>query len=432
MASSEGVSERMVDERRRSSDSTNKSCGMRTQEQVKRGSTGSRELLVHFEESGESDADADPAEDPLTTSLMELSVLDRLGLHRMALTEQDVEAAFAQLALAFRCDMFTLRRRVQVEERARNTAEGNIQKELAECQTVLQMLDQACMDSRRKELIEQLQSSLTVLAGAMERATVAAEKLGAVHQEARMSRATEVMVQHVENLKRHHLREHTELEEMKRLIQQNSRNRQLAENRDDGEQRLKHPPLRMFQQGSARRRVSIAVIPRQLMQFNSPENGTGSEGEAVKPTAMEEESLERQSRCLQEDSVDSYFALHAGSSSSSHQSLLGPNSMECDRDRHHYPERRESELRSRSSISKTLEEEPDEESGSEGLNEESEELEERALLSKGSKMELCRAWFSMPTYYWVLLWLFFLGIACLVLIRILELQKQYPFPISDS
>lgn len=48
-------------------------------------------------------------------------------------------------------------------------------------------------------------------------------------QEARMSRAVEVMVQHVENLKRHHMREHAELEEMKRLIQQNSRNRQLAE-----------------------------------------------------------------------------------------------------------------------------------------------------------------------------------------------------------
>lgn len=48
-------------------------------------------------------------------------------------------------------------------------------------------------------------------------------------QEARMSRAAEVMVQHVENLKRHHMREHAELEEMKRLIQQNSRNRQLAE-----------------------------------------------------------------------------------------------------------------------------------------------------------------------------------------------------------
>lgn len=44
-----------------------------------------------------------------------------------------------------------------------------------------------------------------------------------------MSRAAEVMVQHLENLKRHQAREHAELEEMKRLIQQNSRNRRLAE-----------------------------------------------------------------------------------------------------------------------------------------------------------------------------------------------------------
>lgn len=46
-----------------------------------------------------------------------------------------------------------------------------------------------------------------------------------------MSRAAELMVQHVENLKRHHLREHAELEDMKRLIQQNSRNWQLTENK---------------------------------------------------------------------------------------------------------------------------------------------------------------------------------------------------------
>lgn len=40
--------------------------------------------------------------------------------------------------MALRCDMFTLRQRVQIEERARNTAEENIQEELAECQAVLQ------------------------------------------------------------------------------------------------------------------------------------------------------------------------------------------------------------------------------------------------------------------------------------------------------
>ncbi|KAH0618757.1 hypothetical protein JD844_018216 [Phrynosoma platyrhinos] len=371
------------------------------------------------------DRDTNHSEDSLSSALVELSVLQRLGLHRtvfegVALTEQDVELnsndAFAHLALAFRCDMFTLKRRVQVEERARNTAEENIQMELAECQATLQKLEQACLDSKTKEMVEHLKSSLTVLAGAIERATVAAEKLGAVHQEARMSKATEVMVQHVENLKRHHLREHTELEEMKRLIQQNSRNRQLAENRDDGEQRPKHPPMRMFQQ-----------------QLHNSENGQGAEGEAAKPKVVEEGIPRRQFHCPQEGSTDNYFILHTTKSSSiSHQNLQRPKNTACDISRSHYTTGRESEFRSRTSISKTIAEEPSEEFGGEEAIEECEELDPDIFLSKESKMELYRAWFSMPTYYWVLLCLFFLGIACLILIRILELQKQYPFTTFDS
>ncbi|XP_030919803.1 lymphoid-restricted membrane protein-like [Geospiza fortis] len=212
------------------------------------------------------DEDAETPEEPLLSLPSELSVLDRLGLHRVALTEQDLEAAFAHLALAFRCDVFTLQQRVQVERRARDAAEENIQEELGQCRAALERLGRSCANAGCKETLEQLQHDLTVLAAAVERATSAAEKLGAVHQEARMSRAAEVMVQHVENLKRHHLREHAELEEMKRLIQQNSRNRQLAESQDDVEPRLRPQPLkRTFQQGSARRRVSIAVIPKQLL-----------------------------------------------------------------------------------------------------------------------------------------------------------------------
>ncbi|NXF95248.1 LRMP protein, partial [Eubucco bourcierii] len=190
------------------------------------------------------------------------------------------QAAFAHLALAFRCDMFTLQQRVLVEKRARDAAEENIQEELGQCRGALERLGPFCTDVGCKETLEQLQHSLTVLAAAVERATSAAEKLGAVHQEARMSRAAEVMVQHVENLKRHHLREHTELEEMKRLIQQNSRNRQLAETQDDMEPRLRpHPLMRSFQQGSARRRVSIAVIPKQLLPGASPESRAAPAGE---------------------------------------------------------------------------------------------------------------------------------------------------------
>ncbi|XP_038018555.1 inositol 1,4,5-triphosphate receptor associated 1-like isoform X2 [Motacilla alba alba] len=217
---------------------------------------------------GDSDRTKEGAEtlEELLSFPSELSVLDRLGLHRVALTEQDLEAAFAHLALAFRCDVFTLQQRVQVEKRARDAAEENIQEELGQCRAALERLGRSCANAGCKETLEQLQHNLAVLSAAVERATSAAEKLGAVHQEARMSRAAEVMVQHVENLKRHHLREHAELEEMKRLIQQNSRNRQLAETQDDAEPRLRpHPLKRTFQQGSARRRVSIAVIPKQLL-----------------------------------------------------------------------------------------------------------------------------------------------------------------------
>ncbi|OXB53757.1 hypothetical protein ASZ78_012039 [Callipepla squamata] len=178
--------------------------------------------------------------------------LDRALAGSEETMERVSEAAFAHLALAFRCDMFTLQQRVQVETRAQDTAEENIQEELGQCRAALERLSSSCIDGSCKEVLEQLQCSLAVLEAAIKRATSAAEKMGAVHQEARMSRAAEVMVQHVENLKRHHLREHAELEEMKCLIQQNSRNRQLAETQDDAELRLRtHPLTRSFQQPAA-------------------------------------------------------------------------------------------------------------------------------------------------------------------------------------
>ncbi|NXH13735.1 LRMP protein, partial [Bucco capensis] len=230
------------------------------------------------------------------------------GQQRMALVASSspcvppptLQAAFAHLALAFRCDMFTLQQRVQVEKRARDAAEENIQEELGQCRAALERLGPCCTDTASKEVLEQLQQSLAVLAAAVERATSAAEKLGAVHQEARMSRAAEVMVQHVENLKRHHLREHAELEEMKRLIQQNSRNRQLAETQDDTEPRLKpHPLMRSFQQGSVRRRVSIAVIPKQLLPAASPESRAALASEPEREGAQRRHSIQRSELELQ-------------------------------------------------------------------------------------------------------------------------------------
>ncbi|XP_010189838.1 PREDICTED: Fanconi anemia group E protein [Mesitornis unicolor] len=275
------------------------------------------------------DEDAETPEEPLLSFPSELSVLERLGLHRVALTEQDVEAAFAHLALAFRCDVFTLQQRVQVEKRARDAAEENIQEELGQCRAAL--------------------------------------------EEARMSRAAEVMVQHVENLKRHHMREHAELEEMKRLIQQNSRNRQLAETQDDTEPRLRsHPLVRTFQQGSARRRVSIAVIPKQLLP------GATLDSRAA-PSAEPEGAQRRPST-----------------------------------------QRSEPEPQGQGSAVTT---EPVAKVDSKGLSAGGEEPEQLGLTSKESPAELWRPWFFLPQHYWVFLWLLLLSISFLLLIHVLELQR---------
>ncbi|XP_029855408.1 inositol 1,4,5-triphosphate receptor associated 2-like [Aquila chrysaetos chrysaetos] len=340
--------------------------------------TDRQELAVRTRDSDGTEEDAETPEEPVLSFPSELSVLERLGLHRVALTEQDVEAAFAHLALAFRCDVFTLRQRVQVEKRARDAAEENIQEELGQCRAALERLGPSCADAGCKETLEQLQHSLAVLEAAVERATSAAEKLGAVHQEARMSRAAEVMVQHVENLKRHHMREHAELEEMKRLIQQNSRNRQLAETQDDAEPRLRpHPLMRTFQQGSARRRVSIAVIPKQLLPGASLDSRAALAGE------LEREGAQRRPSTL--------------------RSELEPQGQDS-----------------------AMTGEPAAEADGRGSSAGDEELEQLGLTSKGSSAELWRPWLFLPQHYWVFFWLLLLSIAFLLLVRVLELQRLQP------
>ncbi|XP_040508732.2 inositol 1,4,5-triphosphate receptor associated 2 isoform X3 [Gallus gallus] len=328
--------------------------------------------------------DEETPEELLLSFPSELSVLERLGLHSTNLTEQDVEAAFAHLALAFRCDMFTLQQRAQVEKRAQDAAEENIQEELGQCQTFLERLSTSCMDVSCKEVLEQLQCSLAVLAAAIKRATSAAEKLGAVHQEARMSRAAEVMVQHVDNLKRHHLREHAELEEMKCLIQQNSRNRQLAETQDDAEQQLRpHPLMRGFQQASARRRVSIAVIPKQLVLLAWMAEKPWLVGPRV-PNARPAPRV-------------SHFSLP--------RSKLEPPSQG-------------------SVVSKGLVVE----AGGKELESSAggEELGQLRMMSKESPVELWQPWLFISQPYWVVFCLLLLSVALLLLLHLLELQWLQP------
>lgn len=117
------------------------------------------------------------------------------------------QSAFCQIALAFRCDQYTLKQRLQAEEHARNLAEENIQLELTrgretlevQCVTndlkwdtrehgrmcacvCFQTLRGLCLDSKRSKMVQRLQLSLDILSGTVERISNTAEVLGAVHQ----------------------------------------------------------------------------------------------------------------------------------------------------------------------------------------------------------------------------------------------------------
>uniref|UniRef100_A0A8C8A3N5 Lymphoid-restricted membrane protein n=1 Tax=Oryzias sinensis TaxID=183150 RepID=A0A8C8A3N5_9TELE len=138
--------------------------------------------------------------------------------------EPEEEAEFQRLSLGFKCDMFTLEKRLKLEQRSRDLAEENIRKEVSSCQGLLQALTPLCEDETQSmEIIQRLQKNLDILIQSTNRVSSRSEMLGAIHQENRIGKAVEVMIQHVENLKRTYTKEHAELLELRQALSQAER-----------------------------------------------------------------------------------------------------------------------------------------------------------------------------------------------------------------
>ncbi|KFQ44348.1 Lymphoid-restricted membrane protein, partial [Nestor notabilis] len=175
--------------------------------------------------------------------------------------EKEVEAEFLRLSLGFKCDLFTLDKRVRLEERSRDLAEENLKKEITNALKMLEALVSLCEeDNQAQEIIKKLQKSLHFLSQYAARVASRAEMLGAINQESRVSKAVEVMIQHVENLKRMYAKEHAELEELKQVLLQNERSFSSLGDRDESTNK-KLPNSFNFKPSSLRR-VSIAALPR--------------------------------------------------------------------------------------------------------------------------------------------------------------------------
>ncbi|XP_026104950.1 lymphoid-restricted membrane protein isoform X1 [Carassius auratus] len=229
-------------------------------------------------------------------ALEESSVRVRLGPNSVDMTEEELEAAFSQLSLAFRCDQYTLCQRLEMEEHARDNAEENLKLEVERGMEVLETLKGMCLDIKRARLLQHLELSLNIIGGTIGRISKTAEVLGAVHQEAKVSRAVELMVAHVENLKRRHVRNSVELEEMKKQMEKSSREHNVCEQREETdtieklEKDLQKPQLR--------RRISTNIIAKQIQRQKV------KEAEAILSSVTSEISEEIKSTTKKPDHTD--------------------------------------------------------------------------------------------------------------------------------
>ncbi|NXR27197.1 MRVI1 protein, partial [Cinclus mexicanus] len=179
------------------------------------------------------------------------------------LTEKEVENVFVQLSLAFRNDSYTLESRIQQAERERNLTEENAEKELENFKAAITSSAHLWHHYEHREAYQKLLEDIAVLRRLAARLSSRAEMVGAVRQEKRMSKATEVMMQYVENLKRTYEKDHAELMEFKKLANQNS-SRSYGSS-EDGVPRSSRSMSLTVGKNMPRRRVSVAVVPK----FNS-------------------------------------------------------------------------------------------------------------------------------------------------------------------
>ncbi|XP_013875142.1 lymphoid-restricted membrane protein isoform X3 [Austrofundulus limnaeus] len=214
----------------------------------------------------------------------DLSIIERVGLNSVDMSEKDLELAFSQIALAFRCDQYTLKQRLQAEEHARNLAEENIQLELTRGRETLETLRGLCLDSQRSNILQRLQLSLDILGGTVERISNTAEVLGAVHQEARVSRTVELMVAHVESLRRRHDRNVAELEETKRLLQQQQQQQQLTSSRNISPDPEDSEKRKGSNQSTLRRRISASIISSQTQEKKKQDSKKRASTSSKKPS----------------------------------------------------------------------------------------------------------------------------------------------------
>ncbi|XP_063969903.1 inositol 1,4,5-triphosphate receptor associated 1-like isoform X3 [Lytechinus pictus] len=210
------------------------------------------------------------------SSILSETLLKALGLKKgegdkkAVLTEQEVEDKYNSLTFAFKTDRLTLEQRYKLQQHQRNVIEKNLQDELRDHAGVVQSLERRCAeDEIARTDINKLKQHIDVIQYALVKLASKAEGFGAVQQEDRLSRASDIMVTYVENIKRSLEKERSELTEAKRVLHENKillRGTSFASDDTDSVSRLR----RSSTLTSPAMKQSLHGIVRQKLMRKTP------------------------------------------------------------------------------------------------------------------------------------------------------------------
>ncbi|CAL1269776.1 unnamed protein product [Larinioides sclopetarius] len=223
------------------SDAAQNTLNLKDTNQKKRNSSKSKTLMPEHMENSETEStkgsfeceapDMPPSCEATSIPVPDIAFpslpntfLAKLGVHKdsplpvEAFDEHDLESKFIALSLAFKTDRATLVKRLELHKRQRDMAEKNVENEFQSMRDHLCALNLKATSSDVRDLISKIQNHLDIAQQAAARVSGRSETYGAVQQEERVSRAFEVLVLHVDHLKRLFDKEHKELEDTRKML----------------------------------------------------------------------------------------------------------------------------------------------------------------------------------------------------------------------
>lgn len=152
-----------------------------------------------------------------------------------SLTEAEIDSKFHTLSLAFKTDKFTLEQRVKLYRHQREVIEADAKCELTNLGEYLGELNRLLFSydstffaknhltqlKELKTMLDRVETQCRVIQSVVDKISSKAELCGAARQEERLSTAFDVILLHLENLKRSKEKDEKELDDLRRLLSMN-------------------------------------------------------------------------------------------------------------------------------------------------------------------------------------------------------------------